>query len=101
MDFNLGEILATVVPQIGFGSIFLWLFLREEKSNREDLKEKDKRIDELTRELVGLTAKNIEVMTQFKEAVNSNTNAMQTNNNSIQTLSEKISTLIASGLPQR
>lgn len=101
MEFNFNEILATVVPQLGFGVIFLWLFFQEKKENRENIANRDSRIKELTEQLIDINQKTIEVLTQFKDAVNSNTNAMQVNNNSIQGLSEKISTLIAGGIPSR
>lgn len=101
MDFNFAEILTTIVPQLGFGAIFLWLFNQERKQNQDNIENRDGRIKELTQQVVDITQRNIEVMTQFKDAVNSNTNAMQINNNSIQSLSEKISTLIAGGIPSR
>lgn len=101
MDFNFAEILATIIPQLGFGAVFLWLYIQEKKDSRSDVAQKDERIRELSQELAELTSKNIEVMTQFKDAVTSNTAAMQVNNNSIQSLSEKITILIAGGIPQR
>lgn len=97
MEFNWAEILATLVPQLGFAAIFLWQYNQERQENKENIAQRDIRIKELTEKVLDITSKNIEVMTQFQSAVQQNTQAMQTNNNSIQNLSEKIATLIAGG----
>lgn len=101
MDFHFNEILATIVPQLGFAAIFLWMFFQEKKENKENISNRDMRIKELTQQVIDVSLKNVEVMTQFKDAVTQNTAAMQVNNNSIQSLSEKISTLIAGGISPR
>lgn len=95
MEFNIGEILATLVPQLGFAAIFLWQFAQEKKENKENISQRDNRIKELTTELVDLSKKVVETVTTFKEEIARNTSAVERNTQSNQNLSEKINTIVS------
>lgn len=94
MEFNFQEIIATVIPQLGFGVIFLWLFYSERKSNDENIKGRDLRIKELTDASITAYTKNTEVIQRVSDSVANNTSSIERNTVALQNMTEKLLQLL-------
>ncbi|HYD35566.1 MAG TPA: hypothetical protein VD999_05840 [Vitreimonas sp.] len=96
MEIAWNEILMTLLPQLGFASVFMYLYHKEKEENKENIKTRDNRIQQMTDNLMEAYRKNGEICESLQNAVDNNTRAIERNTASVQSLSEKIHTTITS-----
>jgi hydroxypyruvate isomerase len=103
MEFNFAEILSTLLPQLGFAVIFIYLFQQEKADNKANIEkrdtrikevsqERDQRVKEMTDAVLDLSKQHVEVLTSVRDTIANNTRAMEKNTESIQLLAQKIQT---------
>jgi hypothetical protein len=90
MEFNFTEILAAVVPQLGFGAIFLWMFHTERQNNTKNVDSRDVRIKQLTDSLLDAYNENTRTMQEVKDTIAQNTRSIEQNTSAMQQLSGQI-----------
>jgi hypothetical protein len=83
------DFLGQVIPQVGMGSIFLYLFIKKSQEYREDIKAKDceakevlgkkeKRIEDLSDKFTEIIKENTRVVEGVKNAIDNNTKVIET-----------------------